>query len=111
MAITCTAVYEQGVLRPQQPLNLQEGAVVEVVVVPKEAQEPLSGRALCEAIMKIAALPSEVSGDDPDNAVSPGEKTIAEVLADIAAMPPEGPQDGFSGQDHDKVLYGEKGAR
>jgi predicted DNA-binding antitoxin AbrB/MazE fold protein len=29
----------------------------------------------------------------------------AHVLDEIAALPMEGPDDGFSGADHDKVLY------
>ena len=79
MTITCNAIYEQGVLRPAQPLDLQEGAEVEIVVMPKQAQEPLSGKALYEAVMKGAALPME------------------------------GKDDGFSGRDHDEVLYPKKG--
>ncbi len=38
-------------------------------------------------------------------------KTPAELLAEIAALPIEGKTDKFSGRDHDKILYGEKGAR
>ncbi len=30
---------------------------------------------------------------------------ILPVLAEIAALPLEGPDDGFSGADHDRVLY------
>jgi predicted DNA-binding antitoxin AbrB/MazE fold protein len=36
----------------------------------------------------------------------PQEKTPAEILADLAALPLEGEADKFSGRDHDKVLYG-----
>ena len=31
---------------------------------------------------------------------------IEEMLMEIDALPLEGPDDGFSGRDHDKVLYG-----
>jgi predicted DNA-binding antitoxin AbrB/MazE fold protein len=31
--------------------------------------------------------------------------SLAEVLDEIARMPAEGPQDGFSGADHDQILY------
>lgn len=40
----------------------------------------------------------------------PDPQRLADALERIAAMPSEGPIDGFSGADHDKVLYGEKGA-
>lgn len=39
------------------------------------------------------------------------EKTPAEILAGLAALPIEGKTDKFSGRDHDKILYGENGAR
>lgn len=35
----------------------------------------------------------------------PVEKTPAEILAEIAAMPLEGSTDEFSGRDHDTILY------
>jgi len=40
-----------------------------------------------------------------------GDGTPAEILATIAALPAETQDDEFSGRDHDKVLYGEQGAR
>lgn len=39
------------------------------------------------------------------------EKTPAEILSELAALPIEGKTDSFSGSDHDKTLYGEDGAR
>jgi len=36
----------------------------------------------------------------------PDPRRAAELLAEIAALPMEGPG-GFSGSDHDKALYGE----
>ena len=35
---------------------------------------------------------------------------LVEALAEIARMPVEGPDEGFSGADHDNVLYGKDGA-
>lgn len=32
----------------------------------------------------------------------------AEILSTIAALPLEGKNDGFSGRDHDEILYGAK---
>ena len=36
------------------------------------------------------------------------EKSPAEILAELAALPIEGKTDEFSGRDHDKILYGMK---
>jgi predicted DNA-binding antitoxin AbrB/MazE fold protein len=41
----------------------------------------------------------------------PDAKELAAALAEIAALPVEGPDDGFSGADHDKLLYGGDEAR
>ena len=79
MSITCKAVYQQGVLRPAQPLDLQEGTEVEIVVTPKQPHEPLVGKERYDWIMKTAALPREGKDDD------------------------------FSGEDHDKILYPREG--
>jgi predicted DNA-binding antitoxin AbrB/MazE fold protein len=38
-------------------------------------------------------------------------RTPADILAAIAALPMEIAGEEFSGRDHDKILYGEKGAR
>ena len=38
-------------------------------------------------------------------------RTPADILAAIAAMPMEVGGEEFSGRDHDKILYGDKGAQ
>ena len=38
-------------------------------------------------------------------------KTPADILATIAALPMEADGEEFSGRDHDKILYGDQGAR
>jgi predicted DNA-binding antitoxin AbrB/MazE fold protein len=35
------------------------------------------------------------------------QKPLVQALEEIARLPIEGPRDGFSGADHDRVLYGE----
>ena len=70
------AVYEQGVIRPLQPLDLPEGSRLDVIVITHE--EP---RVTSKAV---------------------------EILADIAALPLEGPSDAFSGREHDSILYSKK---
>lgn len=39
------------------------------------------------------------------------QETPADILTRIAALPLEGDDEGFSGRDHDEILYGKKGAR
>jgi predicted DNA-binding antitoxin AbrB/MazE fold protein len=70
------AVYEEGRLRPLEPLGLPEGSRLKIIVVTR--------------------------GD------ADARRTPAETLAEIAALPPEGEADGFSGRDHDSVLYSQK---
>jgi predicted DNA-binding antitoxin AbrB/MazE fold protein len=68
------AIYEGGVLRPLEQLDLPEGSRLEVILISRDR-----------------------SGD--------GNRTAASVLAEIAALPLEGPPAPFSGADHDSVLY------
>jgi len=77
MTTTAAAIYENGVLRPLSPLPLAEGARVEVTVTDHAASPP-----------------TEVAGD------------AADLLRAVAALPMESSEAGFSGRDHDRVLYG-----
>jgi predicted DNA-binding antitoxin AbrB/MazE fold protein len=85
------AIYEHGVLRLTRPIDLAEGTRVEVIVIPREPETTTQG--------------SAASGDGR------AKRTPAEIAAEIAALAIESNDDGFSGRDHDKVLYGDKGAR
>jgi predicted DNA-binding antitoxin AbrB/MazE fold protein len=73
------AVYENGVLRPLAPLELAEHAVVSL------------------AIMPVAAPP--VPRDEASNA-------LEAWLEEASRLPSEGPDDGLSNRDHDRILYG-----
>jgi predicted DNA-binding antitoxin AbrB/MazE fold protein len=77
MTLQFTAVFENGVLRPTQSLSLPEGAEVRVILL-SPPPPPLAG-----------------------------PKTPAEILAEIATLPPEGTGDPFTSRDHDRALYGE----
>jgi predicted DNA-binding antitoxin AbrB/MazE fold protein len=67
------AVYEQGRLRPLEPLGLPEGTRLRLILVTRD----------------------ETSA----------QRTPAELLSEIAALPLEGEANTFSGRDHDSVLY------
>ena len=56
------AVYEHGMIRPLQPLELPEGARLDLIVITHE-QPNMNGNT-AEIIAKIAALPLEGSTDD-----------------------------------------------
>ena len=83
MSHTIHAIFDAGVFRPLEPVELAEGTQVEVTV-------------------PAAAPPAELS---PEELVRQ-QAAIAKFLAKMEALPNEGPDDGFSGRDHDKILYG-----
>jgi predicted DNA-binding antitoxin AbrB/MazE fold protein len=56
------AVYEQGLIRPLQPLDLPEGSRLDVIVITHE--EPRTTSKAAEIIADIAALPLEGSTDE-----------------------------------------------
>lgn len=68
------AVYENGVLRPAQPIELAEGEHLDLILITRDATGSQNG-------------------------------TASKSLAEIAALPLEGSSDGFSGSEHDEVLY------
>jgi predicted DNA-binding antitoxin AbrB/MazE fold protein len=69
------AVYEKGVLRPLEPIQLPEGAHLDVIVITRDRQ-PHTGQSPAEILSKIAALPlegasDEFSGKDHDSILYP----------------------------------------
>jgi predicted DNA-binding antitoxin AbrB/MazE fold protein len=77
MTKTIEAIYERGVLRLKEPIQLAEGAEVEVIVV----------------------MPNPIPNET--------KASPSELLAAIAALPEEGNGVNFSGREHDRILYGE----
>ena len=54
---TITAIYEQGVLRLTQPVELPEGTEVQVVIIANDVSAPKGNAA--SILAAIAALPDE----------------------------------------------------
>jgi predicted DNA-binding antitoxin AbrB/MazE fold protein len=53
--------------------------------------------------------PPVADGAEVELIVTTGEpNSLADALDQIAQLPAEGPQDGFSGTDHDRILYDTK---
>ena len=55
------AVYEHGMIRPLQPLELPEGARLDLIVITHE--QPKANGNTAEIIAEIASLPLESSSD------------------------------------------------
>jgi len=68
MSQTITAIFEDGVIRPLEEIELTNGEEVEVILVKKPQASPKESR---------------------------------KILSEIAALPVEGSNNGFSGEDHD----------
>ena len=70
------AVYEKGLIRPLQPLELPEGSRLEVIVVCEE--QPKTDSNVSEILAEIAALPLEglrdaFSGGEHDSILYPSK--------------------------------------
>ena len=72
MQDTITAIFEHGVFRPLETIDLPEGKKVEMLLLARKA---------------------------------PSIETSLRALDEIARLPIESENDGFSGADHDAVLY------
>jgi len=82
------AIYEQGVFRPLEPVELAEHAQVSLVVSQDGSRDtltPMSGD--CALIQRQQA-------------------SLAKLRSEMEALPPGAPQDGLGGADHDLILYG-----
>lgn len=65
MSQTISAVYENGVLRLDEPLAVSEGVRVEIIVVaPKDAK---SVKTPAELLAEVAALPTGATGEKFSN--------------------------------------------
>jgi len=53
------------------------------------------------AVAEGSEVELTVTAKDPES----GLGNLAKVLEEIARLPAEGPQDGFSGAEHDRILY------
>lgn len=72
MSHTIPAIFENGVFRPLQKVELDNGEAVEVILLDRTDKTPKRSR---------------------------------EILTDIANLPMEGDTNGFSGENHDQILY------
>jgi predicted DNA-binding antitoxin AbrB/MazE fold protein len=75
------AIFDAGVFRPLRPVYLTEGTPVVVRVQAAESTE----------------------GDQLDE---PTRQAWLDFVARMESLPDEGSDDGFSGRDHDRIIYG-----
>jgi predicted DNA-binding antitoxin AbrB/MazE fold protein len=80
------AIYEDGIFRPLEPVTLPEHERVSLTV----------------------ASACSVDERTDDEIQRQREKALGAALEEAAALPIESPSDGFSGADHDSILYGWK---
>jgi len=55
--------------------------------------------------MNIELDPAYKKEAGDDDVIRRQQESLEELHAELDALSPEGAQDGFSGRDHDKVLY------
>ena len=94
MSFEIRAIFENGVLRPLDPVTLVEHDVVTVVVSPKVAITQES--------------PESAADQRAANDLAEQRAALLEMFAEAERLPNENPHDAFSGADHDLVLYGWK---
>lgn len=113
MSYEVDAIYNNGAFVPVTPLAIPEGVRVHLRVEEQPSQDgtgrsetpPNQSRAAMDEFLRLAAdLPL---GEVPKeaNLMTPPEKS--EFLRMMLELPVESPNDGFSGADHDKLLYGQ----
>jgi len=86
------AVYEHGVFRPLQPVQLPENERVVLTVSDAANQQP------GDANNGPHAISAEV--------IERQREALIKLRTEMDSLPCEAPQDGLGGADHDAILYG-----
>jgi predicted DNA-binding antitoxin AbrB/MazE fold protein len=77
MATTIRAIYEGGVLRPTDPVDLADGTPVEVIVIDRGASVAKANQAAADILAEIASIPPDgpdpFAGKDHDEVLYGGE--------------------------------------
>lgn len=108
MSITVEAIYEDGVLKPVQPLPLQEHEAVRVTVEPAQQSlaEQIAARARALPQETLDRLPVDGAAQhDQQRSPLPIWERIAALTADAPADELEKPPTDGAAQ-HDHYLYG-----
>jgi predicted DNA-binding antitoxin AbrB/MazE fold protein len=93
-------IYEKGVFRPLQPVELPEGATGEVLFTPTPAQSPEN---------KQSTDAEGASDEDGGAGDSPGQRAYL-LLKEIAGFPNAQPDERTdAGEHHDDILYPKHG--
>jgi predicted DNA-binding antitoxin AbrB/MazE fold protein len=82
MTFHTDAIYEDGVLRPFEPLNLPEREVVSLSISTATPSNDLRGEGLRQRDALLA------------------------YVAKVESRPDDPPRDGFTNRDHDRLIYG-----
>lgn len=85
MTHTIPAIFNAGVFRPLEPVEIVEGTQVEIQV----------------------SLPNDAAvGELTPEELARQQAAVEDLLVEVESLPIEEPDDGFSGRDHDRLLYG-----
>jgi predicted DNA-binding antitoxin AbrB/MazE fold protein len=84
---TFQAVYEHGLLRPLEPVDLSEHEVVSLTVTTR-------------------AEPVTEETEDKEEAIRRQQAALMAFVERAAAEQVDMPDDGLTNRDHDKIIYG-----
>jgi len=90
MSYQVDAIYDQGILRPLEPLLLPDQSRVKLTVELDVA--------------RTDASPTESEGARA--AVESQRRAARELDAELAGVPDLSPRDGWTSAEHDQILYG-----
>ena len=85
MAEIVTAVYEKGVLRPLQPLNLEERQMVRLQVLPEETDNEVEK--VIQALVEAGLLTPPLGHSDIDPISEEERRELAEILGQAPGKP------------------------
>lgn len=87
MGKVVTAVYEQGVLRPLDPLNLREHQEVRIEVLPDDLEGKMGEEAIRVLVAAGLMRPPEPSGSAADPVSEERRRELAKLLGKAPGKP------------------------
>ena len=87
MSTVITATYENGMLRPERPLNLKEHQTIRLRLLPDEADDETADAVQILVEAGLMRMPPDRDSIPPDPVSEEERRRIAEILGRVPGKP------------------------
>jgi hypothetical protein len=107
------ALVPQGVVKSvENRVRAEQSLCNEETMMSKSAlgtiEDTLNQLTVREKLKLIERLARSLRAQPPPRSLDPRRAALNQLRKELAALPVANPRDGFSGRDHDQLLYGDR---